>query len=123
MHQPSRLLDWTHRTWLTGVIVAFLVVSAASVYWLQRRRVEIRQMATRGIGVSALTARTWIEIALPAAAAAAAGWVLAWAALDAIGPGGVVSPTARALAGRHLVQSTAREVEALNERPRARRYK
>jgi putative ABC transport system permease protein len=82
----------------TGLLVGLLVVGAASVFWVQRRRQELALLAAHGVGAAALGGKAVAE-ALPALVLGClAGWGTGWTLLAAIGPDPVLSREAAPLA-------------------------
>jgi putative ABC transport system permease protein len=77
-----------------GVAVGLLVVGAAALFWVQRRRRELTVLAAHGVGSAALGVKALAE-ALPAlAVGAVAGWYSAYALVRWVGPSDVLSPDA-----------------------------
>ena len=78
-----------------GVGIGLLVVAAATVFWVQRRRRELAVLAAHGAGTGALGVKAAIE-ALPALLlGTVAGWAAAWLLVRGIGPDPVLSAAAR----------------------------
>jgi putative ABC transport system permease protein len=71
---------------LAGTAVALLVVAAAGMYWIDRRRIETDLLVSKGVGPLGLAAKVVLEGLVPAAAAALAGWALAVLLVKTIGP-------------------------------------
>jgi putative ABC transport system permease protein len=77
-----------------GVGVGLLVVAAAALFWVQRRRRELTVLAAHGVGPAALGVKGLAE-ALPAlVAGAAAGWYAALLLVRWVGPSDVISADA-----------------------------
>lgn len=79
---------------LAGRLVALVMVGAAGVYGIRRRRVEFELLSARGLGPWRLGLRNMVEAVLPAAAGAALGWGLAVALVKALGPSAASDPSA-----------------------------
>lgn len=79
---------------LGGRAVALVVVAAAGVYGIQRRRVEAALLLARGVSPWVLGARASLEAALPTILGAAAGWVAGIGLVDVLGPAGVIDGAA-----------------------------
>jgi len=79
---------------LAGRLVALVMVGAAGVYGIRRRRVEFELLSARGLGPWRLGLRNSVESVLPSAIGAAAGWVLAVYLVRALGPSASSDPTA-----------------------------
>jgi putative ABC transport system permease protein len=77
-----------------GVLVGLLVVAAAAMFWVQRRRRELTMLSAHGVGAAALALKAVAE-SLPALLAGAAlGWGGAWALVHWAGPDPVLSAEA-----------------------------
>jgi putative ABC transport system permease protein len=93
-----------------GVGVGLLVVAAAALFWVQRRRRELTVLAAHGVGPAALGVKALAE-ALPALAlGAAGGWYAALLLVRSVGPTDVVSAQAQP---RALYAAAAALVAAL----------
>ncbi|HEV2756183.1 MAG TPA: FtsX-like permease family protein [Actinomycetota bacterium] len=79
---------------LGGRVVALVVVAAAGVYGVQRRRVEITLLLARGVPPWLLGVRAAAEAALPTMLGAAAGWAAGIGLVQLLGPAGVIDPGA-----------------------------
>jgi putative ABC transport system permease protein len=77
---------------LAARIVALVVVAAAGVYAVHRRRVEFDLLRARGVAPLRLGIRSGLEALVPAAAGAALGWAVALFAVKAFGPSRVIPP-------------------------------
>ncbi|GIJ51173.1 hypothetical protein Val02_80590 [Virgisporangium aliadipatigenens] len=90
-----------------GVVVGLLVVAAAGLFWVQRRRRELTVLAAHGVGPAALGVKALAEAAPALLAGAAAGWGVALALVRWLGPGPVISaeavPRSLAAAGATFV--------------------
>jgi putative ABC transport system permease protein len=69
-----------------GLAVALLLVAAAGSYWVDRRRREVALLAAKGVGPAAVALKAALEMVLPAAAGALAGWGLAIVLVRTFGP-------------------------------------
>lgn len=69
-----------------GLAVALLLVAAAGSYWVDRRRREVVLLAAKGVGPATVALKAALEMVLPAAAGALAGWGLAIVLVKAFGP-------------------------------------
>jgi putative ABC transport system permease protein len=69
-----------------GLAVALLLVAAAGSYWVDRRRREVALLAAKGVGPAAVALKAALEMVLPAAAGALAGWGLAILLVRTFGP-------------------------------------
>lgn len=79
---------------VAGRLVALVMVGAAGVYGIRRRRVEFELLSARGLGPLRLGLRSSVEAVLPSAIGAAAGWVLAVYLVRALGPSASSDPIA-----------------------------
>lgn len=79
---------------LAGRLVALVMVGAAGVYGIRRRRVEFDLLSARGLGPWRLGLRNTVEALLPSALGAAFGWVLAVYLVKALGPSAASDPSA-----------------------------
>jgi putative ABC transport system permease protein len=77
-----------------GLAVALLLVAAAGSYWVDRRRREVALLSAKGVGPAAIALKAALEMVLPAAAGALAGWGLAILLVRAFGPSGLLDPSA-----------------------------
>ena len=71
---------------LAARVLALLVLAGSGVFMMRRRRVELAVLNARGVGPVRLGGRTMAEVVLPVALGAFAGWAVAIAALDRLGP-------------------------------------
>ena len=78
----------------SGRLIALGVIAAAGLFAVRRRRGEMDALAARGLGPLELAGKTAGEAVLWVAAGAAAGWWLAFALVDRLGPGGRLDPAA-----------------------------
>jgi putative ABC transport system permease protein len=81
-----------------GLLVGLVVLAAATVFWVQRRRQELLVLAAHGVGTPALGIKALVE-ALPAlTAGTVAGWACSWTLVRWVGPNPVLSGEAAPLA-------------------------
>jgi putative ABC transport system permease protein len=71
---------------LGGVVVALLVMGAAGVYGVRRRRVEFTALVARGMSPVALGIKAALEALVPVAAGGVVGWYLCVAVVQLVGP-------------------------------------
>lgn len=79
---------------IAGRVVALLVIAAAGVYWVERRRVEVGLLNARGVGPVALATKVLLEAAVPVAASAAGGLLLSEWLVRRLGPSPEVDASA-----------------------------
>jgi putative ABC transport system permease protein len=77
-----------------GVGVGLLVVAAAALFWVQRRRRELTVLAAHGVGPAALGVKALAEAFPALVAGAAAGWYTALLLVRSVGPSEVISADA-----------------------------
>jgi ABC-type lipoprotein export system ATPase subunit len=77
-----------------GLAVALLLVAAAGSYWVDRRRREVALLAAKGVGPLPIALKAGLEMVLPAAAGALAGWGLALLLVRAFGPSELLDASA-----------------------------
>jgi putative ABC transport system permease protein len=77
-----------------GVLVGLLVVAAAGLFWVQRRRRELTVLAAHGVGPAALGVKALAEAGPALLLGAAAGWGVAFGLVRWAGPGPVISAQA-----------------------------
>jgi putative ABC transport system permease protein len=77
-----------------GLAVALLLVAAAGSYWVDRRRREVALLAAKGVGPAAVALKAGLEMLLPAAAGALAGWGLAVLLVRTFGPSDLLDAAA-----------------------------
>jgi putative ABC transport system permease protein len=92
-----------------GVLVGLLVVGAAAVFWVQRRRRELTVLAAHGVGPAALGVKAFLEAVPALTVGAAAGAAAAYTLVRQVGPSDVLSPDA---VPRSLLAATAALVAA-----------
>jgi hypothetical protein len=88
-----------------GRIVALLVVAAAGLFAVRRRRVEYTLLHARGVSPVRLGARAGVEAALPVAVGASAGLGLGWLLVLNLGPGDLIGSEAMDSSIRTVVWS------------------
>ena len=71
---------------LGGLIIALLVMGAAGVYGVRRRRVEFTALVARGMSPVALGAKAALESLIPATVGTTAGWYLCIWIVRLVGP-------------------------------------
>ena len=115
-----------------GAVVALLLVGAAGSYWADRRRPEVRLLASRGAGPLAIGVKAALEMGPATVLGGAAGWGLAYLLVRAVGPGRVIDAgslrfaavvTAGALAAGVLLLGTAASLRARRAGDVARRHR
>jgi putative ABC transport system permease protein len=77
-----------------GLAVALLLVAAAGSYWVDRRRREVALLAAKGVGPVAIALKAGLEMVVPAATGALAGWGLAIVLVRAFGPSELLDASA-----------------------------
>jgi putative ABC transport system permease protein len=92
---------------IAGIVTALLLVGAAGAYWVDRRRDEVTMLAVRGVGPGAIGTKALIESLLASVAGAVAGFAVAVALVEGIGPSSVVDGVAVADAARRVAISLA----------------
>ena len=80
---------------LAGLAVSALLVAAAGSYWVDRRRVEVALLSSRGAGPAALGGKAALENLFPVVAGALAGWAAASGLVVAIGPSASLPASSR----------------------------
>ncbi|MFL5767180.1 MAG: FtsX-like permease family protein [Actinomycetota bacterium] len=68
-------------------LVALLMLALAGLYWVDRRRSDVRLLSARGVGPGGIAARALVELLLVVVLGAALGWVAAVGVLGLFGPG------------------------------------
>jgi putative ABC transport system permease protein len=92
---------------LAGRLVALIVIGAAGIYWVNRRRVEVGLLTARGSSPSSLGAKVLLEVLLVAAAAGLAGWFVALWLVRRFGPTSLLEPGAPTSALRAVLWTVA----------------
>src|SRR5438105_2657452 len=77
---------------LAGRAVALIVVAAAGIYWVDRRRVEVSLLSAKGVGWPGLATKVLLETLPLAALAAAFGWLAGTWLVKGLGPTSVLDP-------------------------------
>ncbi|WP_203916584.1 FtsX-like permease family protein [Rugosimonospora africana] len=96
-----------------GVLVGLLVVAAAAVFWVQRRRRELTLLSAHGVSAKALALKAVTE-SLPAlVVGTVAGWGAAWGLVRWVGPDPVLSREAAPWAAAGAVASLVAAVLAV----------
>lgn len=75
---------------LAGFLVALALVASAGSYWVDRRRVEVGLLLSRGVSAAMIGAKAVLEMAPPAILGAAAGAVLSRGVVWVLGPSPLV---------------------------------
>ena len=92
---------------LAARAVALIVVAAAGIYWIDRRRTEAYLLSAKGVGGIGLGAKVLLEALLVAVAAAFAGWAAGVWLAKLLGPTNLLDAGAPAAALRQVVWTTA----------------
>jgi putative ABC transport system permease protein len=92
---------------VAGLLVGLLVVGAATVFWVQRRRRELTVLSAHGVGAPALGLKAVTEVLPALLAGTAAGWGAAWLLVRWIGPDPTLSGEAAPLAALGAAVSIA----------------
>ena len=90
--------------------VALLLMAAAGMYWVDRRRIEVGVLSAKGAGTLGLIGKVLLEAAIPAGAAAILGWVAAVRLIKRFGPLGMLDAGAPGAALRQVVLMTVAAV-------------
>ncbi|CAN5586388.1 hypothetical protein BH24ACT26_BH24ACT26_17920 [soil metagenome] len=90
-----------------GRLLALAITAAAGVYGIQRRRVELNLLLTRGMGPWALGSRASVEALLPAAVGGAIGWTACLVVTKLLGPSSSIDAVALGAAGRDVALTVA----------------
>jgi putative ABC transport system permease protein len=85
---------------IAGALVALVVLGAAGLYSVQRRRTEVRFLMSRGIGPAALGVKAALEALIPCAAGAVIGLGVSLGLITWFGPGDALDPAGVADAAR-----------------------
>ncbi|TML02165.1 MAG: FtsX-like permease family protein [Actinobacteria bacterium] len=92
---------------LAARAVALMVVAAAGIYWVDRRRAEVHLLSAKGVGSVGLGTKVLLE-ALPIAAGAAfAGWAAGVWLAKILGPTDLLDAGAPSAALRQVLWTTA----------------
>ena len=92
---------------LAGWIVALLVLGAAGIYWVDRRRSEVAVLSAKGAGSAAIMVKVVLEALPVAIVAAGLGWYAAIAMVRAVGPTRLLDPSVPGQALRQVVWTGA----------------
>lgn len=92
---------------LAGMVVSFVMIAAAGVYSLRRRRVEATVLSARGVGSIAIGVKAALEAVLPIVAGAALGWLAAVWLVRQLGPSPVLETGAPTDSLRGVVVAAA----------------
>ncbi|MGH2572432.1 MAG: FtsX-like permease family protein, partial [Actinomycetota bacterium] len=118
---------------IAGGIVALVVVAAAGVHWVTRRRTEVALLSAQGVGPARMAAKALLETVIPVAVAAAIGWAGTIWLMKVLGPTPLLEAEAPGSAARQVLWtagfalsllsvvaaiSARRDVEALPSRAR-----
>lgn len=79
-----------------GVLVALALLAAAGSYWVDRRRVELDLLASKGVGPWPLAGKAVLEMGPPALAGGVLGWAAARGLVAWLGPSAVLEAGAPA---------------------------
>ena len=88
---------------VAGTLVALLLVAGAGGFWLERRRQEVRLLASRGVGPVALGMKAALELLPPVAVGTAGGWALALVVVRVAAPSSRIEAGVPATAAGHAV--------------------
>lgn len=92
---------------LAGAIVALLVLGAAGIYWVDRRRSEVAVLSAKGAGSAAIMVKVILEALPVAIIAAGLGWYAAIAMVRVLGPARLLDPSVPSQALRQVVWTGA----------------
>jgi putative ABC transport system permease protein len=92
---------------LAGMVVSLVMIAAAGIYSLRRRRIEARVLSARGLGSIAFGVKAGLEAAAPVLAGAALGWLAAGWLVRRLGPSPVLEAGAPVTALRGVALSVA----------------
>jgi len=88
---------------IAGTIVALVVVAAAGVHWVTRRRTEVALLSAQGVGPARMAAKALLETAIPVAVAAAIGWAGTILLVKLLGPTPLLETGAPGSAARQVL--------------------
>lgn len=74
-----------------GCLVAFLVVGASAVYWVDRRRMEVDVLAAHGVGPAAVGFKAALEMMPATVLGSGLGWGVALGLVKIVGPSSLLS--------------------------------
>jgi putative ABC transport system permease protein len=80
---------------IAGIVISGLLVAVAGTYWVDRRRLEVILLSSRGAGPVALGIKAALESLLPVIVGALVGWLAAFELVRAIGPSSALPEIAR----------------------------
>jgi putative ABC transport system permease protein len=92
---------------LAGRLLAMVLVAAAGVFAVRRRRAEVTVLIAQGVGGLPIGARSIVEAALPLAVGGALGYLAALGLAGALNPVPGLQPQALAAARREVVVALA----------------
>ena len=81
---------------VAGGALALVVVGGSVLFWAQRRRTELRLLASRGVSPALLGLKAAAELGVPAAAGCLLGWAAALVAVPRLGPSALIEAGAPA---------------------------
>jgi ABC-type antimicrobial peptide transport system permease subunit len=88
---------------VAGRIVALAVIVVAGMLWLDRRRTEVRLLASKGAGPLGIGTKVFLEVLVPGAIGAALGVVAARWLVRLLGPTSVIDGPAIVSANRQVI--------------------
>jgi putative ABC transport system permease protein len=88
---------------IAGTIVALVVVAAAGVHWVTRRRTEVALLSAQGVGPVRIAAKALLEGAIPVAVATAIGWAGTIWLVKLLGPSPLLEAGAPDSAARQVL--------------------
>jgi putative ABC transport system permease protein len=92
---------------LAGRLVALIVIGAAGIYWVGRRRLEVGLLTARGASPWSLGVKALLESLLVAIAAGAGGWLLALWLVRGFGPSRMLDMNAPTSALNQVIWTVA----------------
>lgn len=92
---------------LAGRLVALIVIGAAGIYWVSRRRLEVGLLTARGASPSSLGVKVLLEALLVAIFAGAAGWLVALWLVRGLGPSPMLDANAPTSALHQVIWTVA----------------
>jgi putative ABC transport system permease protein len=91
---------------VAGRVVALAVIVVAGMLWLDRRRTEVRLLASKGAGPAGIGTKVFLEVLLPGAVGAAAGVLAARWLVRTLGPTSGIDGPAVTSANRQVIWTT-----------------